>query len=131
MPNDNRYGSSRNATQPTTVVETTSIVPATESYVPVGTAERFSPYYSSRFKKQGPQVIGIPQAAFGVATQAPNALKNLAISTLGRAALFAGGMYLVGIKTPKQLIVGSLASSATLSALLTLHHAYAASKRTW
>lgn len=74
--------------------------------------------------------MGIPQAPYAVATNQRNAWKSLAIGTAGRAALFATGMYLVGIKSPKQLAIGSIASSATLSLLLTLHHAYAA-KRTW
>lgn len=73
---------------------------------------------------------GLPQASFAAAMGQPKALRRLAVATTLRAGLIAGALYAVGVRKPSQLIVGSLASSASLSLMLTGYHA-ARARRTW
>lgn len=68
----------------------------------------------------------LPQASYQAAVGAPNAWRSLAVATGLRAGLIGLGFYLAGVRSWKPLVFGSLGSSATLSFLLTVHHAYAA-----
>lgn len=104
--------------------EPVAIVTAEHSFVPA--PSQFQPRPSARRSV----LADLPQAPHAAVTGQPGSLKRLAINTAGRAALISGGLYFAGIRGFKPLVLGSVLSSATLSFLLTVHHAYVA-RRGW
>lgn len=95
-----------------------AIAPYQATYIPVAT--QVGPVRHS----------ALPQAPFAAAMGQPRALTRLALATGLRAGIIGVGLYAVGVRKPSQLLLGSLASSATLSLMLTGYHA-ARTRRTW
>ncbi len=94
-----------------------AMVPYQKSYIPVAT-------------QTGPARPARPPAAFSAAMGQPRSMTRLALATTLQAGIISAGLYAAGIRKPSQLILGSLASSATLSLILTGYHA-ARARRTW
>ena len=92
-----------------------------ESFIPVAT--QIGP------PRPGP-IFGIPTAPYDAAAGRPRALARVALGTVLRAVPIGVGVYAIGVRNKKHLILGSLAASATLSLLLTGYHA-ARTGRTW
>ena len=101
-----------------------AIVQAEPTFHPAPT--QFQPRPTSRKSV----LSDLPQAPHDIVTRQPGSFTRLAINTAGRAALISGGLYFAGIRGFKPLVLGSVLSSATLSFLLTVHHAYVA-RRGW
>jgi hypothetical protein len=74
--------------------------------------------------------VQISIAPYDAAVGKPRALARLALGTVLRAGAIGLGAYAVGVRDKKQLVVGSLAASATLSLILTGYHAVR-TRRSW
>jgi hypothetical protein len=74
-------------------------------------------------------VRGLPTSTHGVVQGRPGAWAGLLGGIVLRAGLIGAGFYAGGVRDPKTLALGSLASSATLSGLLVAGHAFASSQR--
>lgn len=119
----------REAPSPVAQQSTTTVLSREHSAAFLG-APQFVPQYDSPANRapKNAQVVGVPQAAYGVAQGMPGALTQLAMGTALRAGLIGLGFYVAGVRGWKPLVVGSVASSATLSLLLSAHHAYSRSR---
>ena len=73
---------------------------------------------------------GMPTAPFQALNGRPHAWAATLAGTLLRSALIGGGLYVAGVREPKQLVGGSLAASATLTALRIATHATKQSRTT-
>jgi hypothetical protein len=66
---------------------------------------------------------GMPTAPYQAVHGRPHAWTATLTATLLRSALIGGGLYVAGVREPMQLVGGSLAASATLTALRIATHA--------
>jgi len=127
--------------QPAVVIEAPSSTASITRYDAPFTPPRQVPYTIPVATLQGQPVgsdiprpmrpaVVLSQAPYDAAVGKPRGLARLAIGTVLRAGLIGAACYAVGVRDTKQLVVGSLASSATLSLLLTGYHA-TRTQRSW
>jgi len=114
---------------------TTAVVPYEAPFVPPAPSGRFvrpvliAPPEPDIPRPMRPAAV-LSQAPYDAAMGRPRGLARLAVGTVLRAGAIGVGCYAVGLRNPKQIALGAVAASTTLSLLLLGYHA-TRTNRSW